>query len=107
MPKPSNAKKQVKTHQGSSPSADVLASHTPPSSPVLESVEPTVTFAVKDLTHALVKALKSHGVITSTKAPVPAESRSKEHVESKKEIRRASKLEFQIIDEMYVTKSSR
>jgi hypothetical protein len=105
MPKPSNATKQVKAIQVPPPSANASASHTPPSSPVLESVEPRVTLTAKDLTHAVVEALIAHGAIASTTTPIPAEPRSDGHAEPKKEIRRASKLAFKTVDEVYAARS--
>ena len=102
MPKPSN--KQTKATQDPVPPADASAPRTPPVSPALEAVEPKVTLTVKDFTHALVDALITRGVITSTETPAPAEPRPDGHAEPKKEIRRASKLAFKTVDEVYVAR---
>lgn len=102
MPKQTNTNGQIKALEGSAPSADILAAQTPTSSPVLESVEPTVTLSIKDFTHALIEAFKSHGL----KTPVSTEPRSVEPAKSKKEIHRASKLTFQTVDEVYVVNTS-
>jgi hypothetical protein len=76
------------------------SSFTPPSSPVLECCEPTVTLTVKDLVHAFKEAILEHGVATSTASPNPIQSDG--HVESKKTLNRASKLEFKMVNEVYV-----
>ena len=86
MSKAPNATKQAKATQVSPSSVNTPASNTPPISPALEPVEP-----------------RAHGVIAPTTTSVPAKSRSDGHNEPEKEIRRASKLAFETVDEVYVT----
>lgn len=77
------------------------SSCTPPSSPVLEGIDPTVTLTVKELVHAVKEAIIEHGVTTSTVAANHVEIQSDGHVESKT-LNRASKLEYKTVNEMYV-----
>ena len=79
------------------------SSYTPPSSPVLERCESTVTLTVKDvkdLVYAVKDAILEPGVATSTAKPNPAQSDGR--VESKKTLNRASKLEYKMVNEVYV-----
>ena len=78
-------------------------SYTPPSSPVLECSETTVTLTVKDvkdLVFAVKEAILEHGVAISTATPNLVQSDG--HVESKKTLNRASKLEYKMVNEVYV-----
>ena len=78
-------------------------SYTPPSSPVLECSETTVTLTVKDvkdLVYTVKEAILEHGVATSTARPNLVLSDG--HVESKKTLNRASRQEYKMVNEMYV-----
>ena len=77
-------------------------SYTPPSSPVLECCEPSVTLTVKDLVRAVKEAVIEHGVATSTATPNPVETQSDRHFESKKTLNLTSKLEYKTVNEVYV-----
>ena len=63
-----------------------------------------VTLPVDNFTNAFINALKTRGVIPSTETPATAKSRSDGHTELEKEIRRASKLAFETMDEVYITR---
>ena len=74
---------------------------TPPSSPVLGGIDPTVTLTVKKLIHAVKEAIIEHGVTTSTVAANHVEVQSDGHVESKT-LNQASKLEYKTLNEVYI-----